>query len=289
MPPERAATPSIGHVKARFRVRYPSVEDVPRAQSPDQDIVGRRGSEVELTQLLGLGSLAVVIRHLIDRAFFSLISASSRPPMIRCGSCLRFSTAMISSQASLMPLVESGHQRPARRRMLHRKQSLGRLRRMEGLPHRSGLTKKMKRTLLDFRIGRLDDQDQPKDEFQPDAIKARIGRNRFLDRAHRLNTIPAVLGSRNFRLAGQESGSGARLQRPADVRADKRKAAAPGGRGGDLRESSWKGSLPTAAAWRRSCRAGSSERDLERYHPIPCSSFPRPRDRRRSEDRRSSQ
>ena len=40
-----------------------------------------------------------------------------------------------------MPLVESGRQRPARRLMLHRKQSLGRLPRLEGLPRRSRLTK----------------------------------------------------------------------------------------------------------------------------------------------------
>ena len=40
------------------------------------------------------------------------------------------------------PLVESGHQRPARRRMLHRKQSLGRLTRLGGLRQRSRLINK---------------------------------------------------------------------------------------------------------------------------------------------------
>ena len=38
-------------------------------------------------------------------------------------------------------LVENGRQRPARRRMLPRKQSLGRLPRLEGLPHSNRLTK----------------------------------------------------------------------------------------------------------------------------------------------------
>ena len=45
-------------------------------------------------------------------------------------------------QAVGLPLVEGGRQRPARRRMLHRQQPLGRLPRLEGLPSRSRLTQK---------------------------------------------------------------------------------------------------------------------------------------------------
>jgi hypothetical protein len=47
---------------------------------------------------LASGSLAVVIWYLIERACFSAISAASRSPTIRCGSCWRFTAvAMISS------------------------------------------------------------------------------------------------------------------------------------------------------------------------------------------------
>jgi hypothetical protein len=42
--------------------------------------------------------------YLIERACFSLISAVSRSPMMRCGSCWRLTAvAMISSKAAFMP------------------------------------------------------------------------------------------------------------------------------------------------------------------------------------------
>jgi hypothetical protein len=44
------------------------------------------------------GSLATVSWYLIERACFSLSSAASRSPTMRCGSCWRFTAvAMISS------------------------------------------------------------------------------------------------------------------------------------------------------------------------------------------------
>lgn len=53
---------------------------------------------------LASGSLAMVIWYLIERAFFSLISAVSRSPTIFCGSCRRFTAvAMISSYAAFIP------------------------------------------------------------------------------------------------------------------------------------------------------------------------------------------
>ena len=53
---------------------------------------------------LASGSLAIVSWYLIERACFSLISALSKSPTIRCGSCWRLTAvAMISSKAAFMP------------------------------------------------------------------------------------------------------------------------------------------------------------------------------------------
>lgn len=53
---------------------------------------------------LASGSLAMVSWYLIDRACFSLISALSRSPTMRWGSCWRSTAvAMISSKAAFMP------------------------------------------------------------------------------------------------------------------------------------------------------------------------------------------
>ncbi len=55
-------------------------------------------SKVKSPRSLASGSLAVVIWYLIERACFSAISAASRSPTIRCGSCWRFTAvAMFSS------------------------------------------------------------------------------------------------------------------------------------------------------------------------------------------------
>ena len=63
-----------------------------------QRFVDRRVGESELVDLLGEGSLATVSWYLIERACFSLSSATSRSPTIRCGSCWRFTAvATISS------------------------------------------------------------------------------------------------------------------------------------------------------------------------------------------------
>src|SRR6185436_5653214 len=53
---------------------------------------------------LASGSLAMVSWYLIDLACFSLISAESRSPTMRWGSCWRLTAvAMISSKAAFMP------------------------------------------------------------------------------------------------------------------------------------------------------------------------------------------
>src|SRR5712672_3258796 len=53
---------------------------------------------------LASGSLAMVSWYLMERACFSLISALSRSPTMRCGSCWRLTAAaMISSKAAFMP------------------------------------------------------------------------------------------------------------------------------------------------------------------------------------------
>src|SRR3984893_16231094 len=53
---------------------------------------------------LASGSLAMVSWYLIDRAYFSLISAVSRSPTMRCGSCWRLmAVAIISSKAAFIP------------------------------------------------------------------------------------------------------------------------------------------------------------------------------------------
>ena len=46
---------------------------------------------------LANGSLAMVSWYFIERACFSLISAANRSPMIRCGSCWRFTALMTIS------------------------------------------------------------------------------------------------------------------------------------------------------------------------------------------------
>jgi hypothetical protein len=68
-----------------------------------QSCVDRRAGEGDLVDLLGpesgaKGSLATVSWYFIERACFSLSSAASRSPTIRCGSCWRFTAvATISS------------------------------------------------------------------------------------------------------------------------------------------------------------------------------------------------
>jgi hypothetical protein len=55
-------------------------------------------SKVNSPRSLARGSRAMVIWYLIERACFSAISAASRSPTTRCGSCWRFTAvAMISS------------------------------------------------------------------------------------------------------------------------------------------------------------------------------------------------
>ena len=70
----------------------------------DKGLVDRRAVELEVGDVLGEGSLAIVSWYLIDLACFSLISAVSRSPTIRCGSCWRLmAVAMISSKAAFIP------------------------------------------------------------------------------------------------------------------------------------------------------------------------------------------
>ena len=68
------------------------------------------------------------------------------------------------ARAGGMPLVEGRRQRPARRQTLHRQQPLGRLPRLEGLPHYSRLTKNLGRTR---RTGQLcvDAPSETRDHF----------------------------------------------------------------------------------------------------------------------------
>src|SRR5260370_362081 len=61
-------------------------------------------SNLNSARSLASGSLAMVSWYLIDRACFSPISALSRSPMMRWGSCWRLTAvAMISSKAAFMP------------------------------------------------------------------------------------------------------------------------------------------------------------------------------------------
>src|SRR5215467_10824530 len=70
----------------------------------DEGLVDRRTAELEVVEVLGERCLAMVSWYLIERACFSLISAVSRSPMMRCGSCWRLTAvAMISSKAAFMP------------------------------------------------------------------------------------------------------------------------------------------------------------------------------------------
>ena len=70
----------------------------------DERLVDRRTFELEVIEVFGSGSLAMVSWYLIERACFSLISALSRSPTMRCGSCWRLTAvAMISSKAAFMP------------------------------------------------------------------------------------------------------------------------------------------------------------------------------------------
>ena len=63
-------------------------------------LIDRRALELEVVEVLASGSLAMVSWYLIERACFSLISALSRSPTIRWGSCWRLTAvAMISSKA----------------------------------------------------------------------------------------------------------------------------------------------------------------------------------------------
>ena len=77
-------------------------------------------------------------------------SAASRPTGTECGTTSAGSADCRSDQASWKALASrplgagsSGRQCPARRRMLSRKQSSGRLPRSEGWPRRSRLSKKI--------------------------------------------------------------------------------------------------------------------------------------------------
>jgi|SRR5215813_8958102 hypothetical protein len=71
----------------------------------DEGLVDRRTAELEVVEVLGerqLGDGELVLDR--TRACFSLISAVSRSPMMRCGSCWRLTAvAMISSKAAFMP------------------------------------------------------------------------------------------------------------------------------------------------------------------------------------------
>src|SRR3979490_1087863 len=70
----------------------------------DERFVDRRALELEVVEVLGERQLAMVSWYLIERACFSLISALSRSPTMRCGSCWRLTgVAMISSKAAFMP------------------------------------------------------------------------------------------------------------------------------------------------------------------------------------------
>src|SRR4051812_18171415 len=70
----------------------------------DEGLIDRRAVELEVGDVLGSGSLAMVSWYLIDLACFSLISAESRSPTMRWGSCWRLTAvAMISSKAAFMP------------------------------------------------------------------------------------------------------------------------------------------------------------------------------------------
>jgi hypothetical protein len=63
-------------------------------------VLSKRKSSTSLAS----GSLAMVIWYRIDLACFSVISAVSRSPTMRCGSCCRFTAmVMISSNAAFMP------------------------------------------------------------------------------------------------------------------------------------------------------------------------------------------
>jgi hypothetical protein len=69
----------------------------------DQRLIDGRALE-QSSRSLASGSLAMVSWYLIDRACFSLISALSRSPTMRWGSCWRLmAVAMTSSKAAFMP------------------------------------------------------------------------------------------------------------------------------------------------------------------------------------------
>ena len=70
----------------------------------DQRLVDGGALELEVLKVLGERGLAMVSWYLIERACFSLISALSRSPTMRWGSCWRLiAVAMISSKAAFMP------------------------------------------------------------------------------------------------------------------------------------------------------------------------------------------
>ena len=70
----------------------------------DERLVNRRTLELEVIEVLGERQLGDGELVLIERACFSPISAFSRSPMMRWGSCWRLTAvAMISSKAAFMP------------------------------------------------------------------------------------------------------------------------------------------------------------------------------------------
>lgn len=74
------------------------VEEVAGGQIADHRLVGFGGSEVEIVDLLGQGSFAMVTWYLTDCTCFSVIAACRRSPTICCGSYWRLiAVVMISS------------------------------------------------------------------------------------------------------------------------------------------------------------------------------------------------
>src|SRR5436305_1488513 len=66
-------------------------------QIADQRLVDRRAGKVEVADVFGQRQLAMVSWYLIERACFSAISALSRSPTIRGGSCRRLMPVVITS------------------------------------------------------------------------------------------------------------------------------------------------------------------------------------------------
>ena len=79
-------------------------QEVTLGEVADQRFVDRGGRKVEVGKIFGQRSRAIVSWYLIERACFSLISALSRSPTMRCGSCWRLTAvAITSSKAAFMP------------------------------------------------------------------------------------------------------------------------------------------------------------------------------------------